>query len=585
MASEAKMAGDLAVFATASLKSIDSAANMLKAFTIFFAKLLENQESRQQLIDFYQAGLGEEAKLPPGEKLSIVSYSINPTYAKQLYGICKREGIGHINTQSNTFDLVMDGKGDNIKKISDAVWIYSTQQKDFHLAVAEAKARSGYEQEIPREIGNKFITKLIKSNNPMKEIKDIPLEQYLSIRKDVQKLDKEMRFTMFPKYREVDGKTLVDIGFLSKTEKLYDKKGKAYREPKEYNISEILKGLIYKQKMIERDPALSNYFTGIKVREDFKQKTITDLLDNKLSTARSLEKQLNDSGLSDPSKEHLIKILQKYNQNPEAKLELIEELKRNNELSDREKNFLIKSANELGNESYVVPAKIVREGNDINYEVSLKESICVGKDMTIRTAGKDDLVIDDPTSMRNNLDKKISEFTDKGKTNEQFTFVVLSAKEFNEIEKGNPEFIKEKNVLKKRKINFFKDRDDKELFDKTDAEKTAESKCEGVIDKINENKEKFMLESEQTLTGIERFDEHYDAIINEIITEQDHKEEVVQEEIEAKEATIEDEIREEINKIVDEPASNDNFDEYLKSEIGDDRETQIGNIELEVATR
>lgn len=585
MANEMIIAQQMAQFAANSMRSAEQAMAFLQAATLTFLKYMENEAARDMLLQFYKDGLGQEAKLKDGEKLGILSYDIQPGYAKQLHDICKRDKIAYMDAQSNTFDLVMDGKGDNIKKIVNSMWIYNTQQNNFHLAVAEAKARSGYEQEIPREIGNQFISSLINGGNPMKEIKDVPLEQYLSIRNDIQKLNKEMRFTLFPSFHIKDGQQVVDIGFLSKTEKLYNKKGFAYTEPQQYNIPEMMKGMLYKQKMIERDPDMANYFERIQKRESFKQKTIETLLEKKPPTIRSIERNIYESRLDNAIKEALNKKLQKYYQNPEIKQSLISDLENLKEISDRERNFLIKSVKDLGKESYIVPAKIVRDGAELEYEMSTKESICIGYDMTIRKAGKDDLVIEDPSSMKNNLDRKLSEFTDKGKTNEQFTFVVLSAEEYNQIEKGNPEFIGLHNRIKKKKINFFKDYDEKTLYEQTEQEKTVEKKWEGIIDKINQNKEKFILESDTDLKGIERFDEHHEAVIQEIITEQDHKEEIVGEELETIKDNLEAEVFTEINNLKIEPVIH-SFDEYIRAEIKSvEILPQIGVIEQEVATR
>ena len=219
-----KIAAQLAEFACNAMLTAEKTAAFLKALTMLFFEKFKDEHTREMMMDFYSAGLDEQKKLGPGEKLTIISYDIHAAYAKQLRDICEREGIKTMHASTNTFDMVMDGKGDHVSLLKESVLIYGTQQKEFHLAVAEAKARSGYEQEIPREFANGFIEKLRKEKNPMMEVKGLPIERYIALRQDIQKLNPEMRFTLFPKTYEKNGKTFVDVGFLSKTEKLYDKK-------------------------------------------------------------------------------------------------------------------------------------------------------------------------------------------------------------------------------------------------------------------------------------------------------------------------------------------------------------------------
>lgn len=577
MAADAKMAGDLANFATAGLKSLDSTANLLKAFALYFIKILEEQESRQQLIDFYQAGLHEDAKLSPGEKLSIVSYSINPNYAKQLYDICKRDHIGHLNTQTNTFDLVMDGKGDNIKGINDSVWIYSTQKGEFHRAVAEAKARSGYEQEIPREMANTFLYKLMKDKNPMLEIKDIPLAKYIALRRDIQKLEPDMRFTLFPKYNEKDGVKTVDVGFLRKTERLYDKKGNPYVDPKQYDISELMKGILVKQQLLERDEESSIYFELISEKEKTKQDIIDELLKTRPSTVNSIRKEIEAAKIDDITKLKLVTLLKKYYQDPGSKFELINAVKKIEILDNLNKNRLLKSIEELGNEMYVIPVKIVKDAGELEYEASIKDSIYLGRDLTIRSAGKADLVIEDETSLRSNLDRKLTEYTEAGKeVGKEYSFVVLNENEFRGLEEGNPEFVSSNNRLKKKHIKFLVEHDDPSKFednlDITEVEKSAE----GIIETINKNKDKFMLESDCSLVGIERFDEYHESTIGTILVEEDHKEGVGDTEIETQTTNLKEAIAE-VNQTEIAPAGKqDGFNQYIDTQVG--RTTGIPEI-------
>ena len=246
-----KLAQDMAKYAAQGIKTLESSVEMTNSFVKYFTELLKDQEARRQLLEFYNAGLKQEEKVKKGEKLEILSYSIDPAYAKQLYRICERDHIAIVKAQCNVFDPVMDGKGDNIRTVKDSVWIYNTQQKGFNYAVAEAKARSGCEIEIPMEVARQFVQKVKNEMNPMLQITGMSLEKYIMLRQDIRKLDEDLKFTLFPRFYEKDGRDMVDVGFLSRTEVRYDKRGNFFEEQETYQISEIMKGLLAKQKMMD----------------------------------------------------------------------------------------------------------------------------------------------------------------------------------------------------------------------------------------------------------------------------------------------------------------------------------------------
>lgn len=506
MGSDAKVAGDLAGYAAAGMSSVESTMNLLKAFTMYFMKLLENQESRQQLMDFYEVGLAQDSKLHSGEKLGIVTYSITPEYAKQLYDICRREQIGHISTQTHS-------PGDQ-EGIHDLIWVYHTQQKDLHRAVTEAKARSGFEREIPREMTNFFINELIKEKNPMLEIKDIPMEKYIALRRDIQKLDQDMRFTLFPKYHEENGRKLVDIGFLSKTEKLYDKRGDGFAVPMQYNCSEVMKGLLVKQQLIEQNEASVNYYNRIGQREQEKQVIIDELLKSRSSAALK----------------------------------------------------------------YVVPVKVVRESKEVVFEASVKDSVCLDRDLTIRSFGKEDFVVEDESSLRNSLDRKITEFTEKGnESGKGYHFVVMDANEFRGLESNRR--------LKKNDIKFLKEFDDPSKLMEDTVLADVEQSAEQMIDIINKNKEKFMLESDSSIVGIERFEEYQESTIENIILEQDHLEEAAETEINNCEANVKDAIAEMNGMEIVPVGKEDGFTQYLDVQTDRNREIPGHDIKKEERVR
>lgn len=584
-----KIAAQLAEFACNAMQTAEKTAAFLKALTMLFFEKFKDEHTREMMMDFYAGGLEEQKKLGPGEKLTIISYDIHAAYAKQLRDICEREGIKTMHASTNTFDMVMDGKGDHVGLLKESVLIYGTQQKEFHLAVAEAKARSGYEQEIPREFANEFIGKVRKEKNPMLEVKGLPIERYIALRQDIQKLNPEMRFTLFPKTYEKNGKMFVDVGFLSKTEKLYDKKGNAYMEPKQYDNAMTMKGLIYKQNVIDRNPELTEYFDRIRKREEHKEETVAGLMARKPQTINTIEQAIRNSSMSEKDKEKILNMLQRYTPGNAVKESVIDEISNLSSIDEQTKNYLIRGINDLGKESYIIPAKVVVENGITHYEASLKDSICVGTDITVRSAGKEDLIISDERSMQDNLKRKITEFTEKGKTGE-FTFVVLSADEFGKIEKGDPEYVGLKGRLRKKNINYLRNYDEKEYFNYNENQKSEIKKADEIIDKINAKKERFMLESDQDLTGIERFDEHRDAIVSEIITEQDHKEEMVSENEEIRNSEDKDDINSEtmkdIEEIVIEPAADD-FESYLEAEIGEmeEQEKEPKTLGLDIQAR
>lgn len=580
MASDMMIAKSMAEFSLNAMKSIEQTTAFMKALAAIFMRYLEKDESRESLLDFYEKGLGQEKNLKPGEKLSILSYNVQPEYTKQLHEICSRDKIAYMDAKSNTFDLVIDGKGDDVKLITNSVWIYNTQQTAFHKAVAEAKARSGYEQEVPREIANSFVKDLINDKNPMLELKDIPITKYIALRQDIQKLEPEMRFTLFPKYHEKDGEKLVDVGFLTRTEKRFDKRGNALVEPKQYNIPELMKGLMLKQQMMERNENTKDYFDKIEAKEQFKENTINELLKEKPPTINSIKKEIELMRIDDSDKVKLENMLNKYKDQPEIKNEIISEISKLDKLEDFNKKRLAKDVDSLGKEMYIVPAKVIKEKGSFEYEVSLKDSVCVGKDITVRTAGRDDLIIENENSMKNNLDKKLTEYSEVGKSlNAEYRFVVLTADEFRGIENGNINFIGKNNRLKKKNIKFLKEKENPELFKENIEVSEAEKKAEAIIDKINANKERFMLESDQDLTGIRRFDEYHESTIENIVTEQNVKEEIEESETEA---VIDSEIIEyqealsDIDKMEMEPVvAQDGFDQYLADQIRDTREENL----------
>lgn len=528
MANEAKIAETLAKYATSAIQGTESAIDMIKALTIYFTKLMENDETKKRLLDFYNVGLGEEGKLADGEKLNILSYSIDPEYAKVFYNICKRDNIGHLNAQSYTMDLVVDGKGDSIKTVNDSVWIYNTQQKQFMNAIAEAKSISGYEVEVPREVAEVFAKKQRLSGNPMREIKNMPIERYVELRKDIQKLDRDMRFTLFPRYHKdpETGKTLVDVGFLSKTQQLYDKKGNTIENPKSYNIQEVMKGLCAKMKLLEIEDLENGYFEKLETKETFKQNTINNMLNYKKDCVKQIEEITKNAKITNEFSLRMQNMIGHYNKGMISTGEMIDFINKNSiNLMDKDKEAVLKVLNNIDNERYIFPLKIVNHDKGRSYEIEMNQSICYSDNLIVRSSGKEDVIISDYSSYKNNLDKALIEMTERGKSTEHdYTFIVLNREELEKIEKGYTDLIRGDNRLVLENIEFAienKDMYSNELNNKTDRQMTAEE----IVNEINKKKERFILETDQEEWMADRFDEHPKAVIEEIIFEHDFEEE------------------------------------------------------------
>ena len=516
---EARMAEQMARFAISGMQTAEQTAKFLKSLTILFMKFFEKDETRQLLLDFYEAGLREQDKLKPGEKLGILSYEIQPQFAKQLMEICDRDKIAYMNAKLNSPNLLDPDNHEQRK--TDNMMIYTTQKDEFYRAIAEARARSGYDLEIPLDIAESFAGK-VKEVNPMQQIKDMPLEKYIALRRDIQKLDPDMRFTLFPRFHEKDGEKVVDIGFLSKTEKLYDKRGNVFKEPKTYNISEMVKGILAKQSILEVQNPEKNIYEVIRQKEEFKDKTIDDLLKNKAPTLNSIRKEIASINFDEKEKTVIFDAINNYRNRSITREDLKAIIDKQTTLSDNSKNIIKQEIDKLGKEMYIVPAKVIREGNNIDFAVDMRRSLCIGKDLVVREPGKDDLILDDDHTLKSNIESKLTEFTEKGKSSE-FTFVVLTADEFKQIENGNKDFIGDKNKLKKKNIEFLKNKENLDMLKIKDEILQTSKKEDLLIDMINQKKEKFILESEQIGNNQERFDEYHESTIENIIMEQDIK--------------------------------------------------------------
>lgn len=494
-----KIAQDLTKYAMQGIQAIESVAQLGDSLSKFFMQQLKTEATRKELLNFYNEGLKQEGKVKKGEELKIFSYTINPQYAKQLYEICKRDHISNVKVQLNTFDLEMDGKGDNIKTSQDCVWIYSTQQKQFNMAVAEAKARSGYEQEISFDLIKNLHIPVNQINNPVLGIKDMPLGDYLQLRQDIQKLPEEMRFTLFPKMKEIDGEKFVDVGFFSKTERKYDRRGIYYEDAKEYYIPDLVKTLILKQEELYHKGVGDELNQTLVDQDIFRQEMVKDILKNRSDTPYTIEKMLSRMSIDKATKDNIEVLLKSYLQKRENKDELYQKVFNIKNIPDEERKELLKSINRLGNAIYIVPATIDRDNGELNFQVSLKESICVGKEAVIRSASKEDLIIEDEESLEANLNRKLIEYTETGKAdkNKEKTFMILTEEEFNGIENGDTRYVNFLNQLNNEQIQYLKREKKriKKVYEK-DISSLTDNTSVNYIDLLNEKREKFLLASD-----------------------------------------------------------------------------------------
>lgn len=581
MANDAQMIATLAKYATNNFEMMESAMNVMQALTIFFTKMLEQEDVRRQILEFYNVGLNEEKKLREGEKLEILSYRIEPEYAKAFNKICERDGIGHINAQSNVLDLVTDGKGDTVNTKTDSVWIYNTQEKEFMAAIAEAKAISGYEIEMPREIVNSFQEKMKRDGYELLEIKGLNPENYISLRRDIQKLDRDMRFTLYPKfYNDPEtGQEKVDVGFLNKTTQLYDKKGNEIVDPKSYNVPEIVRGLMTKQYYLDSQVTDKSYLAIVGEYDSKKKDVINNMVRMDQRIVLNIKKELENMTIDSIRKSYIEKMLNNYQSGKISKTDLKESIENLKGIIPNENGIeLMRKINQLESDRYIVPVKIEREEKETVFKADLSQSMCLNKSLTIRTAGKDDLEITDREAIIANLEKKLIDYTEKGKDQSgEYSFVILNKKEFEEIEYGNPGYIGKNHKLNKNKIGFFHKYENGIISEKNPDLSYREEKAQFLIDEINRNKERFMLESDSIDYKLDRFEEHPHATIETIIEEQNHEEE---KDLREEEKSERDSLRknndiyeemknacEESKNVKIEPAFDDfNFDEYIENQ-------------------
>ena len=601
---DVKIASDLARMSIGVMDTTAQIMQLLRALTLFYVEKMKDDRDRQLLLDFYGAGEKEikllreqNQKKGTNNPLTIKSYDINPSNLKILQSICKREGIAYIINQISTTDLVPDGIGDSVQTGKFTMSVYSTRQQEFEAAIREAKIRSGQELEMdasyligPSNLREKdalqrkgviFIDTQLASENPIKWMKEpIPEDKYVLMRQTIQKLPPEMRSTLI--YRKLEDGTR-QVGFLSKTEQLFDKKGNRYVEDRKYDATNIMKGVMASVNLQMRSKGIDDKLKNIENISKLKELVIYKALKNEFKSKDDILNDLKSIKMDENDKKLFLSELNKKDFDIQKLKDIINKQDIKQEMKDAFSKDLDLSKNEL----YIVPITINKtKDNKIEYTLNTKESICMDDKFTVRVQGLDDLVVKDRDSMKNNLDKKLTEFSEKDGN----SFVVLTRNEFNALELADKKYMKTGKKLKNEKIKFMSENEDKYAFEQNHGITKEEFLANNILDQIHSKQERFLAISDNDYMSADEFlkdvnktvievaakedeitnkvDENYQTVKNEVL--QDIKDEEGEIVVEDQDLGIEiyNAFNESDELIGDKEAYvlNDSFDQYIKNE-------------------
>lgn len=601
---DVKIASDLARMSIGVMDTTAQIMQLLRALTLFYVEKMKDDRDRQLLLDFYGAGEKEIKLLREQNKkdgknnpLTIKSYDINPSNLKILQSICKRDGIAYMINQISTTDLVPDGIGDSVQTGKFTMSVYSTRQQEFEAAIREAKIRSGQELEMdasyligPSNLREKdalqrkgviFIDTQLASENPIKWMKEpIPEDKYILMRQTIQKLPPEMRSTLI--YRKLEDGTR-QVGFLSKTEQLFDKKGNRYVEDRKYDATNIMKGVMASVNLQMRSKGIDDKLKNIENISKLKEIVIDKALKNEFKSKDDILNDLKSIKMDETDKKLFLSELNKKDFDIKKLKEIINKQDIKQEMKDAFSKDLDLSKNEL----YIVPITINKtKDNKIEYTLNTKESICMDDKFTVRVQGLDDLVVKDRDSMKNNLDKKLTEFSEKDGN----SFVVLTRNEFNALELADKKYMKTGKKLKNEKIKFMSENEDKYAFEQNHGITKEEFLANNILDQIHSKQERFLAISDNDYMSADEFlkdvnktvvevaakedeitnkvDENYQTVKNEVL--QDIKDEEGEIVVEDQDLGIEiyNAFNESDELIGDKEAYvlNDSFDQYIKNE-------------------
>lgn len=601
---DVKIASDLARMSIGVMDTTAQIMQLLRALTLFYVEKMKDDRDRQLLLDFYGAGEKEIKLLREQNKkdgknnpLTIKSYDINPSNLKILQSICKRDGIAYMINQISTTDLVPDGIGDSVQTGKFTMSVYSTRQQEFEAAIREAKIRSGQELEMdasyligPSNLREKdalqrkgiiFIDTQLASENPIKWMKEpIPEDKYVLMRQAIQKLPPEMRSTLI--YRKLEDGTR-QVGFLSKTEQLFDKKGNRYVEDRKYDATNIMKGVMASVNLQMRSKGIDDKLKNIENISKLKELVIYKALKNEFKSKDDIMNDLKSIKMDENDKKLFLSELNKKDFDIQKLKNIIDK----QDIKQEAKDAFFKDLDLSKNELYIVPLTIKKtRGKEREYTLNTRESICVDDKFTVRVQGLDDLVVKDRDSMKNNLDKKLTEFSEK----EGNSFVVLTRDEYNALELADKKYMKTGKRLRNEKIKFMSENEDKYAFEQNHGITKEEFLANNILDQIHSKQERFLAISDNDYMGADEFlkdvnktvvevaakedeitnkvDERYQTIKNEVL--QDIKEEEGEIIVEDQDLGIEIyQAFDESNELIGDKEAyvlNDSFDQYIKNE-------------------
>lgn len=601
---DVKIASDLARMSIGVMDTTAQIMQLLRALTLFYVEKMKDDRDRQLLLDFYGAGEKEIKLLREQNKkdgknnpLTIKSYDINPSNLKILQSICKRDGIAYMINQISTTDLVPDGIGDSVQTGKFTMSVYSTRQQEFEAAIREAKIRSGQELEMdasyligPSNLREKdalqrkgviFIDTQLASENPIKWMKEpIPEDKYVLMRQAIQKLPPEMRSTLI--YRKLEDGTR-QVGFLSKTEQLFDKKGNRYVEDRKYDATNIMKGVMASVNLQMRSKGIDDKLKNIENISKLKELVIYKALKNEFKSKDDILNDLKSIKMDENDKKLFLSELNKK----DFDIQKLKDIINKQDIKQETKDAFSKDLDLSKNELYIVPITINKtKDNKIEYTLNTKESICMDDKFTVRVQGLDDLVVKDRDSMKNNLDKKLTEFSEKDGN----SFVVLTRNEFNALELADKKYMKTGKKLKNEKIKFMSENEDKYAFEQNHGITKEEFLANNILDQIHSKQERFLAISDNDYMSADEFlkdvnktvvevaakedeitnkvDERYQTVKNEVL--QDIKDEEGEIVVEDQDLGIEiyNAFNESDELIGDKEAYvlNDSFDQYIKNE-------------------
>ena len=601
---DVKIASDLARMSIGVMDTTAQIMQLLRALTLFYVEKMKDDRDRQLLLDFYGAGEKEIKLLREQNKkdgknnpLTIKSYDINPSNLKILQSICKRDGIAYMINQISTTDLVPDGIGDSVQTGKFTMSVYSTRQQEFEAAIREAKIRSGQELEMdasyligPSNLREKdalqrkgiiFIDIQLASENPIKWMKEpIPEDKYVLMRQAIQKLPPEMRSTLI--YRKLEDGTR-QVGFLSKTEQLFDKKGNRYVEDRKYDATNIMKGVMASVNLQMRSKGIDDKLKNIENINELKEIVIDKALKNEFKSKDDILNDLKSIKMDENDKKLFLSELNKK----DFDIQKLKDIINKQDIKQETKDAFSKDLDLSKNELYIVPITINKtKDNKIEYTLNTKESICMDDKFTVRVQGLDDLVVKDRDSMKNNLDKKLTEFSEKDGN----SFVVLTRNEFNALELADKKYMKTGKKLKNEKIKFMSENEDKYAFEQNHGITKEEFIANNILDQIHSKQERFLAISDNDYMSADEFlkdvnktvievaakedeitnkvDERYQTVKNEVL--QDIKEEEGEIIVEDQDLGIEIyQAFDESNELIGDKEAyvlNDSFDQYIKNE-------------------